>query len=271
MIRCACECLCCCVSERTGQEHRLCCSFTQLVVPDLLSLSPDHVTLPIQWLCGRSDSVFNWLKPLSRVVGVSGSGNPVGVDVTRQSVTDSDRQQRPAVWLSSAQSIYTHINITQAAQLISMKRLHAIFLLSTIKNRICHCRMISKLKGDSKSENNHFKKSHTQIQILCSNRDVEWNVHGSVIYKLQKKLFQILEGREWSCAVSDVILLPEFGPTHTPFCSVCEQANDERIQCDGRSDTWHTRVTRLTADKMRATCRRESRPHDAKMDRMAAE
>lgn len=183
-------------------------------------------------------------------------------------MTDSDRQQRPAVWLASVY-IYSYKYHTWSIAHTNEKT--TCNISTFIKNRICHCRTISKLKGNS--ENNHFKKSHIQIVCLKSRC---WMTRTWLCYILHKKHFQILKGEEWFCAVSDVILLPEFWQTHTPFCSVCERVNDERIQSDSRSDTWHTnthtaRVTRLTADKMRATYRRENHPHDAKMDRMTAD
>lgn len=185
-------------------------------------------------------------------------------------MTDSDRQQRPAVWLASAQSIYTHINITHGAQLIQMKRLHAIFLL-LVKTEFVTVGQYLSWKVIQMVKIIIFKNPIFRFYALNLD-DVEWNVHGCVIYKSQKKHFQILEGEEWFCAGSDVILLPEFWQTHTPFCSVCERVNDERIQSDSRSDTWHTNThTHIAADKMRTTYRRENHPHDAKMDRTTAD
>lgn len=151
-----------------------------------------------------------------------------------------------------------------------MKRLHAIFLL-LLKTEFVTAGQYLSWKVIVKII--IFKKSH--IQIVCPKSRC-WMTRTWLCYILHKKHFQILKGEEWFCAVSDVILLPEFWQTHTPFCSVCERVNDERIQSDSRSDTWHTnthtaRVTRLTADKMRATYRRENHPHDAKMDRMTAD
>lgn len=94
-----------------------------------------------------------------------------------------------------------------------MKRLHAIFLL-LVKTEFVTVGQYLSWKVIQMVKIIIFKNPIFRFYALNLD-DVEWNVHGCVIYKSQKKHFQILEGEEWFCAGSDVILLPEFWQTHT--------------------------------------------------------